>query len=313
MKHKRVTQDDIYKMAKLYDDNVANADIAAQLGFAAGTVSYHLKKLGKPGKGLVSNNKIIIPNSFNFKTLTPEKAFLLGVIFGDGHVGESNITIYSNSNDDILKNINNIFNNKLKISKDKRTKAGTYLRICKKQLCNELRETYNLIGNKSNNIQLPILPLNIMPFFLSGYWAADGSVILIKDKKGRYVFHTAITSCSKNMITDIYNLILNTLGVKGSIFCKPMTSGKKINSVNPCYCLQFGDTNALRVCDWLFETSTGLTRCKRKHDQYVLYKKWVNKVKIKILKMHNEGYSCKDIKKETRRCERIIKQIILND
>src|SRR5690606_7589788 len=101
------------KIIWMYQNNIAIADIKERLGYSAWAIRYTLKKLGFIPKRLVSNKKTLISNEFSFLDYTPKKCFALGVIFGDGHVGKNDVTIYSSLKDiDIINSINELFDNK---------------------------------------------------------------------------------------------------------------------------------------------------------------------------------------------------------
>jgi hypothetical protein len=247
-----------------------------------------------------------INSEFSFNYLNKEKAFCLGVIFGDGHVDNYKIVIYSSNKDEVLNNINNsLFYNKLKIFNDKRNN-GTYINLYKKTLCDELRNIYKLNSNKSKTL---IFPTNIddrfMPFFISGYLAADGSISCFDCSKYNKGLHLRVcfTSCSNNFLIGLRDFINKKTKIYSKIY-------KQNRNKNYIYNLSYNYGKALIVCNYIFKNTNKYLRCKRKYDNYKIFVKNINNSKRKILKLHNDGFSIIEIKKQVHKHESFIRNII---
>ena len=137
------------------------------------------------------NNKTNIKSlrvnpDFTLLDLNFEKAYLLGLIYGDGHVGKNNSIEICSSDLDVIESINRIFNYKLSITKKTKTARSIY--INSKKLSNELRNNYALKSKKSDNITFPNIDEKFVPHFLSGEIAADGSFSYRKIKKDFSVY-----------------------------------------------------------------------------------------------------------------------------
>src|SRR3989338_4971605 len=155
-------------------------------------------------------------NSVKFpKYLTPELAYIIGVILGDGHLHNnkgnkrgnwligvyfdnmSHLKIYS----DFVKGIFNI-NPKTSKIKDKRNYSSYF---CSKAIHWYLRTFFELPnGNKSARIEIPKLILNsnkeICGSFLSGLFDSDGTIA--KSGKRKYL---KFASASKKIIDQVYS------------------------------------------------------------------------------------------------------------
>jgi len=264
-KHKQVNKNIIQQIISMHENDIACGDIAIELNLDIWTVNYHLRKNNIKPKNLVSNEKTSVSNEFSFKEMTKEKAFALGVIFGDGHVGEK-ITIYGSKKDiDILNKINSTVGGKCKIILDKRTENSLYIHLNKTKLAKELQNDFQLKSNKSDNIIFPKLNEEFVPAFISGFLAADGS-IFIADKKRGYLRIT-FSSCSLVFLESIQNLLCNGIGIKKNNITK--TKPKNQYAKKMFYCLIFNGQNAVKVCQYLYDNTTPETRSDRKFQVYL--------------------------------------------
>src|SRR5690242_9192213 len=98
-----------------------------------------------------------IPFTWSFFPLTPEKAWLLGLIYGDGSLYNDGRTISITSGDsDVIDNINHLFGDKLSISSPKSTYRAITLHSGR--LWKELNTCFALVPNKSRTLCYPELP-----------------------------------------------------------------------------------------------------------------------------------------------------------
>ena len=266
-KHKQVNRAIIQQIIKMHEADVACGDIASELKVDIWTVNYHLRKNNIKPKNLVSNEKASVSNEFSFKNMTKEKAFILGVIFGDGHVAADRITIYGSKKDiDTLNKINVVFESKCSIFEDKRSDNGIYLRINKKKLSEELRNDFQLKSNKSNSLVFPSLEENFIPAFVSGFLAADGSIMMC-DKKRNYL-RICFGSCTYSFLKNIQKYFCNILNIKEN---KIVTKNPKGISKKPMYYVIFNCSNAEKICKYLYDNTTEITRSDRKFQVYLDY------------------------------------------
>lgn len=306
-KNEIITKEDIYKAAEMHKNNIAIVDIADALGYSSYTITYSLNKIGINPKNLVSDKKTKISNNFTFLDFTPEKCFVLGLIYGDGHVDKSDIKIYSNTKDiDNLNTINALFGNKLSIVKDKRSENAISIKISKKILCNELREKFGLVSNKSDKLIFPKIPEKMYTYFISGFLAADGSINVYTNEHSTLDFYIIMQSCSFDFIKSIHDIIHKNLNIKCTIQERnPVGISKKAQ-----YIIKYSDTAGLKVCDYILANTTELTRCNRKYLNYMKYKIWYNEKAEQIKKLNDDGCSNKKIKEITHRHEGIISNTI---
>ena len=148
------------------------------------------------------------PNSkyeYNFKdiyNLTDDGAYILGLIFSDGHIKENTISIYQNkiSSGHLLNKISerltgSFDNVKVSISNTKLN----ILTLNSKELVDFVLKLGGINkGKKSCTIELPNIPSDKVWSFVCGYFDGDGSF------KYNYKYpEISITSNSENMLRDI--------------------------------------------------------------------------------------------------------------
>jgi hypothetical protein len=109
----------------------------------------------------------------------PERLVIIGFIAADGCIRKQNtgqkLLIFNISIKDIdaLNIINNELTNGIRnISHLKHTNS-VMLTIPSDQICNDLKK-YNIVERKTLTYKLPILPINVMHYFLKGYYFGDG-------------------------------------------------------------------------------------------------------------------------------------------
>ncbi len=152
-----------------------------------------------------------IDKDWSFIILNKEKAWLLGLIFGDGHVDKYVTRIYSGDLE-VLNKVNKLFFDKLTISK--RKESNTYnIAICSKKIADELHDIYFLKNNKSSNIEFPyFINDEFWNHFIRGLFDSDGSFGIHKPRKNAQYLRFQYATCSKNMayfLNDVLNKKLN--------------------------------------------------------------------------------------------------------
>ena len=110
-----------------------------------------------------------------------------------------------------------------------------------------------------------------MPFFISGYLAADGCISYNK------LWDCPIlqfSSCSYNFLNDLQKLLIKQTGIKDKNYVREAQRSKgSFPSNKKCYNMVFYKLKAIKCCDWIFDPTTELTRCNRKYNKYVEYKR----------------------------------------
>lgn len=167
----------------------------------------------------------------NFKTLkkikkpkeSEELAEFLGLLMGDGHVSDHQVSFYTNLKTDyeyalfVKSIIKKLFN--ISSSLKKRKKDNTVIIVSSsKKMVDFLRAKGMPIGNKiKNNLKAPkwiFKKLSYQKLFIRGLFDTDGCIFLDKHRVGRKTYkHLSwnLTSYAKGLINDII-AILERLG-----------------------------------------------------------------------------------------------------
>lgn len=202
---------------------------------------------------------------------SPDKAYLLGWIASDGSISETGeITIGIKDEDvDVLKALRSLLDPAMPLY-DKPNTNITVLRICSTTMSEDCIRHLGLLGpgSKHRNIKLPSIPIELMPFFLRGYFEGDGHVGL----------HGAVPRVSiySNSI-DMLNSIREVLG-RGKIYSYDNGSVIEFNS----------GESALYFLNYIYENTEELPIVlDRKYSKYLEYKDWKPSLSYKYVKYGN--------------------------
>ena len=144
---------------------------------------------------------------------TPEKAYLLGQIYGDGYNGENNhsykVSVSSNNGDiEVYKRLVNLFPFFTLKTSYKSHPNMIYLENHEKALYLDLKR-HGMISNKtiydkSGEFHFPNLRKDLISHFIRGYFDADGSFWYPKRYRSRNNLRTEFGCSTKNFL-----LVLN--------------------------------------------------------------------------------------------------------
>jgi hypothetical protein len=178
-------------------------------------------------RGIDKKNNGIL-TGYSIFPMINAKAYMLGIVFGDGSLGKENKKeIAIDMNDlDILQSINkNVFNNKINIRNRilKSGKINYRLGIYNSKIWHELVENFNLGPNKTYNMVFPKLENQFMPHFVRGLIDSDGSFYITKRPKRKDVLTFAFGSCSFDLVDNMLNLFINKAGTNVAAITKSKT------------------------------------------------------------------------------------------
>ena len=117
-----------------------------------------------------------------FETWTPESAWVLGILFTDGHYGKANASgirrVYVAQKDtELLEKVKNLMGSKHKIVRNKQSDKINiihYFSFTNKNIYESLIKA-GLVAKKSHIIKFPGMPKKYIRHFLRGCWDGDGS------------------------------------------------------------------------------------------------------------------------------------------
>lgn len=205
-----------------------------------------------------------LSTKFTFSKMTNEKAFILGLIYGDGSISNRQDYISITSGDlDLLEKTQKTLGNKFKI---KKSKIGNYYIgiIYSHKLCEELYELFKVTNNKSDKLIFPKLEENFYPYFISGYLATDGCISVNKKDK---LLITSFYSCAKEFIIDLNKLLCAKTDQK----LRTIYERKNIKGhfgTKPLYTLTFNGSKAEKICKYIFLNTDEQNISDRKYNIY---------------------------------------------
>lgn len=266
------TPEEKINIIELYNKFTTINDLAILFNCSTDRIRLFLTKNNIKIRTHGESKKIKYEYSFVDK-LTNEMAFVLGVIFGDGHLGKDSIII-AMQDLDVINKIDTIFDNSLNI---KHTKTTPYIRIYSTKLINELTDVYKLCSNKSDKLIFPNINEELLPFFISGYLAADGCVSYNKLWECSSL---SFSSCSYEFLNSLQKILIKNTEIKDRNY---ITEHKQSKDAFPSnkkhYLLVLYKKKAIACCNYIFNSTTELTRCDRKYNRYVDYKKLLDNTK----------------------------------
>lgn len=132
-------------------------------------------------------NRYTINEEFFREIDTKEKAYILGLLYADGYVGDEhfNNVVLSLKDKELLENIAEIIGydgdiRKCKKGGFKNSQEGYVFNISSRKMAEDLRNK-GLYPNKSLSlVDLPVIDDRLFRHFVRGYFDGDGSIILSK-------------------------------------------------------------------------------------------------------------------------------------
>jgi len=259
IKINKVSKNNYIEVIKLNEEGKTILEISQICNIKEGTIRAFFYRNGI--KANENNGKL---TGYSFFPINEHKAYLLGIIYGDGTLGKYKKEVTISMNDlDVLEKINKyVFDNKIDIGNRvlKSGKIHYTLGIYNSNIWEELKKI-GLNNNKASTLKWPKLNNNLIRHFIRGLVDSDGSFYLENDNK--LVF--AYGSCSKDFIEKLKEqLILN---------CKVnKTKTSIIKSINPCYLIRWNNKkDGLNIGKWIYKNS--LCKSDRKYDIWNKYRR----------------------------------------
>ena len=277
-KHYQKFSEELYqRIIKLHLDGLLHKDISYRLLVSHQGINTTLDRNGIPRMSISQRNQHIKRNSNYFDKIdTPNKAYVLGMIFADGNnyciPGKNALTIVLQEEDrDVLERIRQEieydaplhFDN---MKKKKEVYHNTYrLVVCDEYMCHKLLEL-GVVNNKSLKITFPnYISEELLPHFIRGYFDGDGSVYY--DNK-RHKAGTSICG-TYNFVSHISD-ILHKMGIKNHIY-HPKQCGDNDTYV----VVTSGNKSSYSFLTWLYQDAD--IKMERKYNKYLDFCEKYNK------------------------------------
>jgi hypothetical protein len=210
---------------------------------------------------------------------TELSAYVLGLIFGDGHVNFDEIKYkyyvsLISIDYDIVQSAQTLFGIHFPIKTIKpntKKKKLTYnIVVNSKEFSIYLRKQFQLVNKKSDCLIWPSLPEKMYQFFISGLLSTDGCIRVDKRRLGQPCgIEFSYSSNCLQFIKDLRSYISNIFNYPDEGYIKTLPKNKKRKNAN--YNLRYSGSKALAILNWIYDNTNNLTRCKRKYEIYQNY------------------------------------------
>jgi len=199
-------------------------------------------------------------NELFFRIIDSEiKAYMLGVIAGDGAISKSNqLHIVAHTLDiSTLKLFQDFISPKAKINKMKNSNCF-YISISGGSLCFDICKQLNINPGKKSNVITVLKFCNdfLLRAFLRGFMDTDGSISNIVKQKNSNPY-CSISSTSLIFLDDL----------------RKICEDKKIKYINDRISLKFVGTSAINFLNYLYKDAN--VALPRKHALYMMAKTWI--------------------------------------
>ncbi len=260
------TQEDICKWVQMYNDGMLIKDIAEQYNVSRVTVSKLLKK-----NGVNIDRYRYHFNEHYFDNIdSQEKAYLLGLLWSDGHncLSKNYVTLsLQDSDKDILEQINNLTENERPLRKNELSKKNPkyhdqYILTWGSKYFAERLNSLGMYPNKTLIAEYPCcIDEDLHSHFCRGYLDGDGCISLLYEGKFAHIGLVG-TSMLLNSIKDI---VKKQIGV--DVFVK-----RDERARDPICNLRCDRKNdALKLLEWIYkDANIYFQRKYNKYQQFLL-------------------------------------------
>lgn len=203
---------------------------------------------------------------------TPNKAYILGLIYADGCNFPPKCTAFislQESDRELLEKIRNEMDIEKELEiidySNRHDNGYSYTNMCtlkmySSHICKTL-ENLGVVRNKSLILKFPDIPEELYSHFVRGYYDGDGSVHrYIKNENNKRITLT-ITS-TENFCNKIKEIIERKLGIYCGIYDASCHNG--ITKV-----VSLSGTSAVKFMDWMYQNAD--IYLQRKYDRYIEY------------------------------------------
>jgi hypothetical protein len=264
-----IHESEVDEMVRLYAQGLSSNDVGRELGRAGRLVRTHLKKRGvlrprNKAHGLARKQGKLRQVSLNeevFKgVLTPDTAWVLGLIYGDGHVQRIEGVQYGvhlAGTEQVCAAASAVVGHG---GTPKRIQDLNVWRVGwhSKTLVESLLRHGLSGGSKATTMTFPEVPDVLLSHFVRGLWDSDGSW-QVRGAGFRGSYYTA----SRLFAESLYD-VLRERGWDPRLYERhPELNGKVFTGW--CVYLKTADSRALAA--WLYKNSASAIRCARKHGQ----------------------------------------------
>lgn len=255
---------DINRLKELLSQGYSIENIGKIMGYSPNTIQNNISKnnLGGKYKKDVDLNKGIDKTFLN-KIDTPEKAYIIGFLLGDGHITEDLRRVYLGlqiKDKEILESIRDYIpfecdiKDDLTLNKKQRRFPNSELSILSPSFTKDLHQKFG--GRLKPERHTPIVSKYLEPYLISGFFDADGGISFGRRKdRDRFWSYARFTGSYKTLV-----------GIQKILDKNEISSSLRPKSKEKCYVLEVSSfDNVMKFYKYLPQDSI---RLQRKVDKF---------------------------------------------
>lgn len=253
----------IEEILSLHNQGLSPIVISEKLNCNISNIARRLSKIGievnKVPKRNIRKNRYKVDESYFEEITTPEKAYVLGLLYADGSVSKDGFYIKMKDEELLLK-IKNILKAEQPVKYVNYDSCyNAYLLTINSQKMSRDLIKHGCFINKTYTLQFPKIEKSLYSHFIRGFFDGDG-YLGITDNKSTCRFD--LTSASVDLLKLIREVISSFSKTKGSL--------RKENGKSNAWHLRFSGSQVIDVMNWIYKDATIFM--KRKHDKFLIYK-----------------------------------------
>lgn len=250
----------------LYAEGFGIGPIARELGISTPSVLRFVRRAGiardRQAAGLLRRSQSRIA----WGPLSPERAWLLGLIFGDGGITANGNTVtltIGDADPDIVRKVGRIL--ECEVSTNHRTNC-VQMNIYSRRLNHCLRDDFSLDENKCLTMKWPQLRVDLVRHFVRGLIDSDGCWTHRMGRQNTQLIFN-YTSIARDFVVSMERALCESIEVcprpvREIQLHKPFRAGGSMP--RPAYRLEYSHLDCIALGNWVYGGETQHMRSGRK-------------------------------------------------
>ena len=264
---RKFSKDLIKKIIQLYEDGMTANKIGKEYAVGNHSIAKLLRDHGVTVRSKTGERKYNINENYFDSIDTPEKAYILGLLFADGHNELKKHTISMSlieSDKDLLEKIRVILNSEKplefidysnKLFNGSKCKNQYRLLLFSSHICKTLLN-YGMISNKSATLYYPQINPKLNQHFIRGYFDGNGCMCF---SQGKHYISTIVST--SDMCNSISQILKQEIGIHSSVLDAPNKNGiTKYVSIS-------GRLQVMKFMNYIYKDAD--LYLDRKHQHYI--------------------------------------------
>jgi len=253
------------RIVRMYvDQQMPSTEVAAQTGRSLTGVVNALRRAGvtrthaEQGRLIAERGlctRIGTHHDF-FDALSPESAWILGLIFGDGWIQRNAVAV--SGSEEVVSKVRDLVAPKGSVYK---TPTCHQITVSSVRIVRLLAERYGIHPNKSKTMLFPEVPPVLLPHFVRGLWDSDGSLAW-NNQRGRRYLLAIYASASRAFVEKLADALVTHAGMPR----RPVEA--QIRGPRSCYVVRYGDAATAHLCEWMYADSAEHMRCGKRFSRH---------------------------------------------